>query len=816
MPFETFRWESARALRRLVRSPGFTVAVLLSLTLGIGADITMLGIVDSLLFRPPAAVHGVDRLVDIRIRTYPDYADVRDDVHAFSGVAGWLAPPRPYSLTVEDRIVPVQQMLASASLFSVLGARPLLGRFYDPAEDRPGGPHVAVLGYAFWVRQFGGTRDILGKTLHVAGDNYTIVGVAPEGFTGVALTAVDLFVPITTTKFDAGPAALSSRDYSWLHVVARLAPGATIAQAQAETKLVYLRGNPTDTARSPQMDFLGGRPADVHPVMEFRRELALSNTPIALWLSAVATVVLLIACANVAGLFLARGVRGRHEMAVRVALGASRARLAWVLILESGLLAIGGGVSALIVSRWADALIRDFVITDLVRVTSLFDVRFIILALVVTTGTAVLCGAAPAFVAWRGSLAGSVVGDVRTVSGSYGRARRALAAVQIAFALVLVVGASLFTTSFRNARAMDVGMSLDAVLISDLNLAGAGYSSQRAHALIGPLIQRLSAVPGVRSVALSDTDMRPGWITYGYSIPGTDASTADGTSVVNHSFSAVTPGFFATLGTSIIRGRGFTPTDRDARVIIVSDRFARLHWPGRSPIGQCLKVGSAAAPCNDVIGVAHDRQSAPGDTSKVIEAFVPLGSPAEPLKLAELFPLGSVALRVDGDPARIAPSVQRVLQDLLPDAPSVRVRPALSMFDRAMRVWRLGASVFVVLGAIAITLALFGVYAAIAYLVAQRRREIAIRVAVGATRRDVLRLVLGETVRMAAAGVACGLVAAGFLAHGVRALLFGVSPLAPAVYGIASVMLVLTALAAAVIPLRSAIAIDPSLALREE
>jgi putative ABC transport system permease protein len=816
MPFETFRWEAAHALRRLVRSPGFTVAVLLSLMLGIGADITMLGIVDSLLFRSPAGVRDVDRLVDIRLRTYPDYADVRDQVRSFSGVAGWFAPPRPYALTAGNRIVPVQQMLASASLFPVLGARPLLGRFYGPEEDQPGGPHVAVLGYAFWVRQFGATRDILGKTLHVAGDNYTIVGVAPEGFTGVALTPVDLFMPITTTKFDAGPAALSSRDYSWLHVVARLAPGATIARAQAETQLVYLRGNPTDTARSPQMDYLGGRPADVHPVMEFRRELALSNTPITLWLSAVATVVLLIACANVAGLFLARGVRGRHEMAVRAALGASRGRLAGVLLLETGFLAIGGGGVALIVARWADALIRDFVITDLARVSSFLDVRFIILAVVVTTGTAVLCGAAPALVAWRGSLAGGVVGSVRTVSGSYGRARRALAAVQIALALVLVVGASLFTTSFRNARAMDVGMSLDAVLISDLNLAGAGYSSQRAHALIGPLIQRLSAIPGVRSVALSDTDMKPGWITYGFSIPGTDSPTHDGTSVVNHSFSAVTPEFFATLGTPIIRGRGFASADREARVIIVSDGFARLHWPGENPIGHCLRVGSATAPCNEVIGVAHDRRGAPGDISKVIEAYVPLGSPAEPAKLAELFPLSSVALRVDGDPAKIAPSAQRVLQDLLPDAPSIRVRPALSMFDRAMRVWRLGASVFVVLGGIAITLAIFGVYAAIAYLVGQRRREIAIRVAVGATPNDVLRLVLGETLRMAAVGVAFGLVAAALLAHGVRALLFGVSPLEPAAYEIASIALLLTALAASVIPLHSAIAIDPSVALRNE
>lgn len=815
MPFDGVRLELAWAVRRLARSPGFTVAVLLSLALGIGADITMLGIADSLLFRPPTAVRDVGSVMDIRVRTYPDYADIRDQVRSFSGVAGWFAPPRPYALTNGDRIIPVQQMLASASLFPVLGAQPALGRFYGAKEDQPGGPHVAVLGYAFWLRQFGGAKDVLGKTLHVAGDSYTIIGVAPEGFTGVALTQIDLFVPITTTKFDAGRAALTSRNYSWLRVVARLAPGATIAQARAETKLVYQRGNPADTVQNWQTAALGGRPADVHPVMEFRRELAASNTPIALWLSAVATVVLLIACANVAGLFLARSVRGRHEMSVRAALGASRGRLAGAPLMECGLLAIGGGGLGFIVSRWADALIRGFVITDLARVASPFDARFMVLTLATVAATTILCGAAPALDAWRGSLVRALNGTTRTAGGSHGRVRRALAAVQIALALVLVVGASLFTASLRNARVVDVGMSLDSVLISDLDLAGAGYDSQRAHALIEPLVRELGAIPGVTSVALSDAGMTPGWISYGYWTPGTDVPVVPARGFT-HSFSAVTPAFFSTLGTPIVRGRGIAQADRDARVIVVSDGFARLHWRGENPIGRCVRIESATAPCNEVIGVSHDRRGAPGDTAKVIEAFVPIGSPAEPAKLATLFPLASVALRIDGNPARIAPEAQRVLQRLLPDAPSIRVRPALSMFDRAMRSWRLGASVFVALGVIAVALAVFGVYAAIAYLVAQRRREIAIRMAVGATGRDVLRLILGETLRMTVAGVAFGLVAAELLAHGVRALLFGVSPLEPEVYAVAVIALVLTALAAAVIPIRTAVDTDPGITLRED
>lgn len=812
--FEALRWELAHALRRLARSPGFTLAVTLSLAVGIGADVAMLGLVDSLLFRPPAQVRDVGRLVDIRVRTYPDYADLRDQTRSFSGVAAWFAPPRPYVITDGPRAVPVQQMLASASLFPLLGVRPALGRFYSGEEDRPGGPHVAVLGYALWQRQFGGARDVLGRTLRVAGDLYTIVGVAPAGFTGVALTHIDLFLPITTTKFDAGSVALTSRAYSWVRVVARLAPGVTMPEAQAEAKVVYQRGNPADTAQSGQIAWLGGHPADVHPVMELRRELAAASVPVALWLAAVATAVLLIACANVAGLLLARAVRGRHEIAVRAALGASPGRLIGALLLESGLLTLAGGAVALIASRWADALIRGFILTDLAPVASPLDARLLALTLGVTAATALVSGVWPALSAARGNLAREMVNGVRAVSAPHARARRVLLVAQLALAMVLVVGAALFTTSLHNARALDLGMSLERVLISDLDLAGPGYAAGRAHALIDPLIERLSAIPGVRSVALSDAGMEPGWMSYGYSVPGRDSLARVRAAGGNRSFSAVTPGFFSTIGTPILRGRDFTRADRGARVIIVSNGFARLYWPGENPLGQCVKVGDAKSPCDEVIGVAHDRHAAPGDTTTLLEAFVPLGSPAEPQALVKLFPLTSVALRVDGDPARIAPEAQRVLQDMLPDVASVRVRPALSMFERALRAWRLGASMFTAFGVIA--LALLGVYAAIAHLVAQRGRELAIRVALGATASDVSRLVFGETLRVTVAGIAFGLVASGLLARGVRALLFGISPLAPAVYGGAALVLAATALAATVVPVRRAIALDPTITLRDE
>ena len=281
-------------------------------------------------------------------------------------------------------------------------------------------------------------------------------------------------------------------------------------------------------------------------------------------------------------------------------------------------------------------------------------------------------------------------------------------------------------------------------------------------------------------------------------------------------FSAVTSGFFETLGTPIVLGRGFAPADRNGRVIIVSASFARRYWPGDAPIGKCVKVGDDKSPCLQVIGVSHDRHTAPGDTTTLYEGFVPLGSPSEPAGLAKLYPLTSVALRVDRNDGRVTHEAQQALQEMLPDAPSIRVRPAVTLFDRTLRAWRLGTTLFTVFGAIAVTLALFGVYSVLAYLIAQRGRELAIRIAVGATATDVSRLVFGETVRVTIVGVAFGVMGAAALARGLRAFLFGVAPLDPAVYAGAAIGLTLASLAATLLPVLRAVAIDPTVALRSE
>jgi putative ABC transport system permease protein len=803
-----------RALKRIGRSPRFAVTVVLFLAVGIGTDLTMLALVDSLLFQPPSGVHDIDGLVDVRLRTYPDYADLRDQNRVFSAVAAWYAPPRPYAISGGDHIVPVHALLASASLFAVLGVQPALGRFFTPSEDRPDGPHVAVIGYGLWRRQYGSSASVVGQTLSVAGDLYTIVGVAPKGFSGVSLQETDLILPITTTKFDAGRAALDSRNYFWLHVVARLAPGESVSQAQADATLIYTRGNPSDNG-SREAAVLGGRPGEVQSIMRMRREAATKGIPVALWLAAVATAVLLITCANVGGLMLARAVRNRHEAALRSALGATPARLAWGFFLEGGILALAGGSAGLVASLQGNSILQRLAFSDL-ALTAPLDLRLVVLAVVVTLIAALILGVWPALVSVGRALHGQIAGSPRAISSPHVRARKLLVIIQQSLATVLVVGAILFVASLRNARVFELGMSLNSVLVSDLSLAGAGYSPERARAEIDPIVSALSSIRGVRSVALSDASIVPGSITFPLSVPGLDSVPRIRALRGREHFSAVSPGFFETIGTQILQGRGFRPSDRDSRVAIVSNSFARAYWPGQTPIDRCVKVGGNSAPCLDVVGVAHDRYVMPGDTSAVVEVFVLLGSPGEPPQLATLFPLGSVVLRVDDDDSRISVEAQRVLRQMLPEVPSIYVRPALSLYDRVVRQWRVGASLFTLFGAIAVIMAAIGVYGVTEHAVAARQRELAIRVALGASTRDVAGLILGDWARVTAVGLVLGLGGAAVVARLLRTFLLGISPLDPGVYAGAAAVLAVASLAAAIVPLPHAVGTDPTVTLRTE
>jgi hypothetical protein len=353
------------------------------------------------------------------------------------------------------------------------------------------------------------------------------------------------------------------------------------------------------------------------------------------------------------------------------------------------------------------------------------------------------------------------------------------------------------------------------VLVANVNLSGAGYSSERVREVVPRVLERLAALPGVRAAAATGASVVPGWMNYTFSVPGRDSLprvlALDG----SPGYSAVTPGFFEMIGTPIVRGRGFTEGDRARRVIVVSERFASLYWPGENPLGRCVKVGGATKPCAEVIGVTRDRRGGPLDTLALPETFVLLGGAAEPPSFLTIFPASQIAVRVAGDPARAAPLVQSVLGEMLPDVPMAPVRPALSLFDRAMRSWRMGASLFGAFGAIAVALAMLGVYATVAYGVAQRRRELGIRMALGATPARIARLVLGETMLIALTGVAIGAAASIVLARGMSALLFGVSALSPAVHAASAVLVLCVAILAVAAPVRRSTRIEPTVALRE-
>lgn len=803
------------ALRRLTRSPGFTVAVVASLGVGIAADVTMIGIADALLYRPPAHVRDVNRLVAVDLsgtrNSYPDYLALREHADAFSGVAGYAR--RAYAMVEQGVVTPVQALLTSRSLFATLGVRPRLGRFFLPDEDRLDGPHVAVLGYRLWQNRFGGDATVLGRTVHVAGDEYTIIGVAPEGFIGAGSAPVDLFLPLASTKFDAGRAAITSRRYSWVELVARLTRGTTVQAARADAALVYRRALAADSASS---NF--GASASyvaVTPLMEARRASAGVNGSVSLLLAAIATMVLLIACANVAGLLLARGVRQRHETAMRAALGASRVRLLAEAAVDGLLLSIAGGAVALLLSRLGTSTIERTLLSDAAPHIPI-DPRIVAITALVTAATAVMVSVWPAWQATRGDPARSLNGAARGGTTSHLRARLALVTGQLGLTFVLVVGAELFGASLRNANDVDLGMTLDPVLVAQLNLAGAGYAPARVRAELPDLMARLAAVPGVIGVSGTGAGVLPGWMNYRYSVPGRDSFPAVRAQSGLPGYSAVTPGFFAAIGTPLVRGRDFTWSDLTRHVIIVSEPFAKLYWLHENPLGQCVKVGGSDAPCEEVIGVSAARRGGPTNAAPSPEAFVLLGSVAEPPLFLKLFPLSQIVVRTRGAAPDVAWSVQAVLQQRFPAAPIAPIRPALSLLDPVMRSWRLGADMFAAFGVMALVLAALGVYAMVAYSASQRRREVGIRLALGATARQIVRLLLTDTMRAVLVGLVLGVVAAFLGARAASTLLFGVSPAAPIIYAGGALLVIALALAAVATPAWRSTRVPPSEALREE
>jgi len=801
------------AARTLLRTPGFTLAAVLCFALGIGANATMFGVVDALMFQPPAGVKdpgGIVRLYftqqsnffgrfTMANTSYPTFLDIRSGVPALQGVAGFWNTDMDVGRGTGARRA--RAAMVTASYFPLLGVGPALGRLPGVDEDQAGAAPVAVLSYAYWERAFSGDPAAIGRTLRIGKVLYTVIGVASQGFTGTDLEPVDLWIPAAV----AGPAtfednALTNRGDTWIELLGRLRPGASGAQAAAEATLAYRRGDAAESWKDP------GAIVALGPIEAARGPAASSDVRISLWLTAVSALVLLIACANVANLLLARAMRRRREVAVRLAMGAGRWRLARHLFTESVVLAMLGAATAVLVVLWAGPVLRAYVLPKGVLGGTALDVPVLLFTALVAVVTGTLSGLVPALQASRPDLAVALKAGEREGRYQRSRTRAGLLVAQTSLTLVLLAGTGLFVRSLRNVVGLDIGLDAPRVVVADVNVFDLGWSRMQVDGLFQRLLDRAKSVPGVVKAALSEGGPFGWQFGNSFRVPGLDSvpRTPSGGPYLN----AVTPDFFATLGTRILRGRGFIEVDSaGAPVAVVGETMARLVWPRGDALGKCMILGGDSA-CTEVVGIAADQVRYDPTEDAKLQYYVPLGRHDNGHR--------TLWLRTSEDPHLTAIAVQRALAGVEADLPYVSVRPLEDLVAPRYRPWRLGATVFGLFAGLALALAALGLYGVLAYTVAQRTQELGVRIALGAVPRQVFALVIGQGLRVAALGVGLGAVLALAAGKVLASLLYGVSPYDPLVLAGAAAVLLSAATVASWVPARRATRVDPVEALRAE
>jgi putative ABC transport system permease protein len=798
------------ALRRLAQSPGFTALVVVVLALGIGGTATAFGVVDAVLLRPLAfpKAHELVRVFSTQgdnsqwTASPPDFRDWESQNRSFTHLAATNSGS--FALTGDGPAEQIPGAQVTGDLFNVLGVRPMLGRTLSPSDDDFGGPDVAMLSAALWRRRFGGDSTVLGRQVRLDGGSYTVIGVMPAGFTYP--DGAQLWLPLRFSPQDMA----TQRGAHYLDVVGRLRPGGDLSAAAedihdlaAHLAQAYPRSNAKWGATVTSL-----RDALVGDV----------RAPLLILLAAVG-IVLLIACTNVAGLLMVRGIAREREVAIRTALGAGRGRLVRALFTESTALAVLGGVAGTLLALWGTALVAR--LTG-VSIPLLGETRLdgAVLGFIggVTLVTVLLFGLFPAWqTATQVGVASRLQAEGRGSTGARLRARNTLVVAQTALAALLLVGAGLLVKSFARLQRVDPGFDPHRVLTFGVSLPSADYPRPAQSALFyQQLLERLEALPGVRSAGAVFGLPLTG---FGYSI---SVSSVDGRTLSQDEQEAqsvqirvVTPEYFATLGVPLRRGRSIDATDRPGSpaVIVVNETAASRLWPGQDPLGHHMLVGTS-------LGLGGDR--AGGEVVGVIGDLKERGlaraaSPTIYLAHAQ-FPTGfmSVAIRTTGDPLPLTEPARAALAATDPNVPWFRVRTMEQLVAGSVAQPRFYMLLLAVFALVAVSLAGVGLYGVLAQTVAQRGRELGVRMALGATARDVVRLVLRQSARLAAAGVVVGLLGGLAAARLLTSLLFGVQPRDPATFAVVGFGLFGVALVATFVPARRASRVDPMEALRTE
>jgi predicted permease len=823
---EHFLQDLRYALRGLRHAPAFTVSAVVTLGLGIGANAAMFGVMDRLMLRPhpflrePGTVHRVylqyrfrDREVTTDGFEYTRYLDLQRWSTAFSQFAAFF--PHTGAVGVGDAARERQIGAVSAGFWEFFDAPPALGRYFGPSEDRtPRGESVAVLSHEFWTTEFGG-QNVLGQTLQVSNVPCVIIGVAPRGFVGVNDEAPPaVYLPITTwagsRPGSAGAEYFQDYSWGWMEMMVRRQPGVTREAARADLTNAYLRSwnkeremtpaytSPAELARPRAVPGALKQGAGPDPGLEARTVL---------WITGVAVVVLLIACANVANLFLARALKRRREVALRLALGVSRGRLAAQSLTESLTLSLIGCAAGLALAQWGGAGLRRLFLDNPTGLDLLTDARTLAAAAGAALLAAFITGWAPVLFTPRDDVGQTLKAGVREGTYQRSRARTAMLVAQGALSVVLLVGAGLFVRSLNHVRDMRLGFDADPVLFVNRNLRGMALSDSEQVVLGRKLLETGQAIPGVERAAWVSSV--PFWSTSstGLHVTGIDSVGRLG----RFTYQTATLDYFSAMGTRIVRGRGFEPGDVAGapRVAVVSESMARVLWPGRDAIGECMRVQSDTMPCTTVVGIAEDAVQSSLTDEQPFRYYMPI---------EQFRPAGGFALmlRMRGDPAASVEPVRWVLQAVMPGQSYVTVRPFREVIDGRRRSWRVGATMFVAFGGLALLVSAVGLYGVIAYNVTQRLHELGVRIALGAQTGDVVRLVMSQGVRFALAAAALGCVLALLASRWVEPLLFRQSARDPAIYALVGGLLVTVALVASSIPALRASRADPNAALRAE
>ena len=832
---ETLLQDIRYGIRSLLKRPAFTAIGLLTLALGIGANSTIFSLVNATLMRQlpvlnPESLVYVFNGAPGSVFSYPDYTELRDQNQVFDGMIAWGGISA--SLNSNDQTDLESGAIVSGNYFPILGVQPALGRLISPDDDRTPGAHpVTVISYGLWQRRFAGSNNVVGQQLLLNGQSFTIIGVTPAGFNGAQIGSVrNLYVPMMMQAVmrpprsgysgEMNPDLLKVRTNSWLYSIGRLKPGVTAQQAKAALSAIATQQEPAspEKARSRNIAILAVNGTDDPATRQ-------QMSSVAKLLMAVVAAVLLIACANVANLLLARGAARSKEIAVRLAIGANRWRIVRQLLTESMLLATLGGILGLLLAWWTAALFKAAAPPPgalPIAPAFVIDTRVLLFTFALSLLSAIVFGLAPALRTSRPDLV-SALKDETLAPSERARGfnlRSLLVVTQVALSLVLLIAAGLFLRSLRSAQAIDPGFDAEKVVTLPLNINLLRYTTAQGREFYQQVIERVESLPGVESASLARVVALSGGASVrSLLVEGRSGSNNEfrsegaGAGVIRDADSVssniVGQKYFQTMGINFLRGRDFDGQDTTDRpkVVVVNEAFVRRYFANEEGLGHRISFKGTAGPWHEIVGVVRDSKYLTIGEAPTPVAYLPLQQNHE---------TGMILHVRAGNPASVAAGIRNEVQSLERNLPVSNPMPVSESISNSLYAARMGAILLGVFGSLALLLAAVGLYGVMSFSVSRRTRELGIRMALGAQAIDVFRLVLRQGMTLVIAGIALGLIAAAMITRLLTSFLYGISATDKVTFAIIPVILGLVAFLACYLPARRATKVDPLVALRYE